>query len=108
MRLIEMRVRNFRALEEMDIKFYPMTVVIGENDVGKTSCMLAIQTLFEKTKLDEKSDFFKCDASKSVTIEARFRQSPTDTIDPTGVPAEQHDLRIRCSYKLGEARSVQL
>jgi predicted ATP-dependent endonuclease of OLD family len=103
-----MSVRNFRALEEMDVDFHPMTVIIGENDVGKTSCMLAMQTLFERSRLDERSDFFKCDVSRSVTIEARFEGRRADGSDPTDGSAENSALRLRCAYKHGAQRDVQL
>ncbi len=36
MRLGALHVENFRALEKMTIPFSPMTVIIGENDVGRT------------------------------------------------------------------------
>ena len=108
MRLVEMRVRNFRALEKLDVTFQPMTIIIGENDVGKTSCMLAIQTLFEKSKLEEKSDFFKCDVSRSVTIEALFQGGSDDETDPARTSQGPRELRLRCGYKLGEPRSVQV
>ena len=108
MRLVQMNVRNFRALEEMDMTFQPMTVIIGENDVGKTSCMLAIQTLFETTKLEDKSDFFKCDVSRRVAIEARFLDSSDHQSDVAGTPGQHGELRVRCGYKRGESRTAQV
>ena len=64
MRLKTLHVNNFRALETMDIAFHPMTVIIGENDVGKTSCMLAIKTLFESKKLETDADLFMRERSR--------------------------------------------
>jgi len=68
MRLKRLHIENFRALERMDIAFHPMTVIVGENDVGKTSCMLAIQTLFERKKLDDENDYFKAEKDRMSAI----------------------------------------
>ena len=51
-----------------------MTVIIGENDCGKTSVMLALQTFFESKKLDSQADYFKKEVSNPVIIEVRFDQ----------------------------------
>ncbi len=107
MRLKTLHLENFRALEAMDIEFHPMTVIIGENDVGKTSCMLAIKTLFESKKLETDADLFMRDRSRSVVLEAQFIcPSPTPEqvrfVTPTG------EIRARCTYRLGETRTIEL
>jgi len=64
MRLSKLKVRHFRALESIDISFRPMTVIIGENDVGKSSLMFALRALFESKKLDDPADFFMRDIER--------------------------------------------
>ena len=59
MRLRSVYIKNFRALREVTISFSNMTVIIGENDCGKTSVMLALQVFFEAKKLNDESDYFK-------------------------------------------------
>jgi hypothetical protein len=49
-----------------------MTVIIGENDCGKTSVMLALQAFFAGKKLSDEADYFKKDISRPVEIEATF------------------------------------
>jgi predicted ATP-dependent endonuclease of OLD family len=74
MRLRNVYIKNFRALREVTISFSNMTVIIGENDCGKTSVMLALQVFFEAKKLNDESDYFKKDVANPVIIEARFDQ----------------------------------
>jgi len=74
MRLRSVYIKNFRALREVTINFSDMTVIIGENDCGKTSVMLALQTFFESKKLDSQADYFKKEVSNPVIIEVRFDQ----------------------------------
>lgn len=40
--LIEARIRNFRSLRQVDISFDDLTVLIGENNSGKTSLLEAL------------------------------------------------------------------
>jgi len=74
MRLRNVMIKNFRALREVSIDFSNMTVIIGENDCGKTSVMLALQTFFESKKLDSQSDYFKKEVSNPVIVEVKFDQ----------------------------------
>jgi hypothetical protein len=107
MRLKALHLKNFRALETMDIEFHPMTVIIGENDVGKTSCMLAIKTLFESKKLETDADLFMRDRSRSVVLEAQFVcPSPTPEQDRFVTPSGE--IRARCTYPLGQTRTIEL
>jgi len=59
MRLKSLKVKNFRALRDLPIDFSNMTVIIGENDSGKTSIMLALEVFFNAKKLTDPADYFK-------------------------------------------------
>jgi len=72
MRLRTISITNFRALRKLEIQLSAMTVVIGENDCGKTSVMLALETFFEKKKLSDPADYFKKTVGTPVVIEAVF------------------------------------
>ena len=84
-----------------------MTVIIGENDVGKTSCMLAVKTLFESKKLEEDSEFFMGNRERTVILEAVFTcRSPTE--EQAAFVSSTGDLRVRCSYSFDQARVVEV
>ncbi len=72
MRIKKLAVKNFRALRELSIDVSNMTVIIGENDCGKTSVMLALQAFFAGKKLSDEANYFKKDTSKPVEIEVTF------------------------------------
>ena len=59
MRIRNVRIKNFRALQDLSIDFSNMTVIIGENDCGKTSIMLALKLFFDGKKLTDRTDYFK-------------------------------------------------
>jgi len=74
MRIRNVRIKNFRALRELSIDFSKMTVIIGENDCGKTSVMLALQAFFEGKKLTDEANYFKKGTSRAVEIEVAFHE----------------------------------
>lgn len=41
-RIVEVRVRNFRSLKQVDVNLAPITILIGENNSGKTSFLEAL------------------------------------------------------------------
>lgn len=43
MRITEVRIRNFRGLRDVKLEFNPTTVLIGENNSGKTSVLDALR-----------------------------------------------------------------
>lgn len=72
MRISAVRIVNFRALRELELKLASLSVIIGENDCGKTSVMLALQTFFNGAKLTDKGDYFKTNVQQPVQIEVQF------------------------------------
>lgn len=105
--LKSLHIENFRALEAVDIKFQPMTVIIGENDVGKTSCMLALKTLFESKKLETDADLFRRDRALSVVLDAKF-DCPSPTPEQKRFVSTAGGIHARCTYALREDREITL
>jgi len=100
MRLRSVYIKNFRALREVTINFSDMTVIIGENDCGKTSVMLALEVFFEGKKLNNKSDYFKKEISSPVIIQARFEQLG-DRFSEYGLSSEDKAV-IRRTFNFNE------
>ncbi|HUW83073.1 MAG TPA: AAA family ATPase [Phycisphaerae bacterium] len=107
MRLIGLRVENFRALEEMEMAFAPMTVIIGENDVGKTSCMLAIRTLFEEKRLTEAADFFMHNTDVPVVMQGTFLCDDASPEQALYVDPNSH-MQVRASYSYNQPRVAEV
>ena len=43
MRITEVRIRSFRGIKSLDLQLGPVTVLIGENNSGKTSVLDALK-----------------------------------------------------------------
>jgi len=43
-----MSIRNFRGINELDIELLPFTVLIGENNAGKSSILEAVRICLDK------------------------------------------------------------
>ena len=48
MQLTKIAIKNFRGIEELEIDLVPCTVLIGENNTGKTSVLEAIHTCLSR------------------------------------------------------------
>ncbi len=71
-------ILNFRALEKVEIPLNQFSVLLGENDVGKTSFLYALDRFFDGKKISAKEDFFCEDISKDITITLTFNDLPSD------------------------------
>lgn len=92
MRLMELRITNFRGLggSENIINFDNSNVIflIGQNNVGKSSFLHAYEFFVNPKQKASTTDFFQYDSSKPIEIEADFLQEGDDgeTRDFAGEP----------------------
>jgi predicted ATP-dependent endonuclease of OLD family len=71
-------IRNFRALKKVEMPIKRFSVLIGENDVGKSSFLYALDRFFDGKKISSKEDFFCEDTAKDITITLTFDGLPSD------------------------------
>ena len=76
MYISHVEISNFRALEVVSVPLNQFSVLIGENDVGKTSFLYALEKYFSGKKLTEITDWFKEDTSKDIRIVLTFKKVP--------------------------------
>ena len=76
MYISHVEISNFRALEVVSVPLNQFSVLIGENDVGKTSFLYALEKYFDGKKLTEKTDWFKEDTSRDIRIVLTFQKVP--------------------------------
>lgn len=81
MRIAHVEIRNFRALQEISVPLNSFSVLIGENDVGKTSFLYALDKYFEGKKLNEPTDWFKEETSSDIRIVLTFTDLPPEELD---------------------------
>ena len=71
-------INNFRALQTVSVPLNQFSVLIGENDVGKTSFLYALDKFFINKKLNEHTDWFKKKKEKDIRIILTFSDIPDD------------------------------
>ena len=76
MNISHVEISHFRALEDVSVPLNQFSVLIGENDVGKTSFLFALDKFFTGKKLSEVTDWFKEDTSKDIRIVLTFQKVP--------------------------------
>jgi putative ATP-dependent endonuclease of OLD family len=87
LRLVEARIRNFRSLRAVDIRFDKLTVLIGENNSGKTSLLEALYAAIGAgRRVLTSDDLFlgigeaKVPRERTIVIDLLFRPA-----DPSGI-----------------------
>jgi len=68
MLLTHIRIKNFRSLKDFGSPLEKFTVIIGENDVGKTSILYALQIFFQNKKITNETDYFAGKKDNAIEI----------------------------------------
>lgn len=71
-------IYNFRALQKINIPLNQFSVLLGENDVGKTSFLYALERFFSGKKISAIEEYFKKETDKDITIKLTFEDFPKD------------------------------
>src|SRR5690554_5495183 len=113
MRLIELRLKNFRCYEkEVSIKIDDLTCIIGKNDIGKSTILEGLDCFFndniDKGDLNTNSD------DSTIEISCVFDEVPKVIILDSSVetsPSEENilnqdgNLEIKKTFKVGKTIS---
>lgn len=60
MQLVRIKINNFRCLRDVEIPFRELTVLIGENDAGKSSVLDLLDLILNERQMED-SDFYYFD-----------------------------------------------
>lgn len=104
-------IENFRNIDELTLNLEPLTVLVGENNIGKTNILLAIQKILKmdesptRIRLEEE-DFFYDPITKShrdeIKIELVFSEltdNDTSAFVDSGIDVEKNQLTLRLHAK---------
>ena len=85
MKLKKLKLKNFRSYRNLDIEFDDnMNVIIGRNDVGKSTVMEALEIFFNndlvKIQQDDLNIYAKEEDKLEIKISLSFEVESTDTI----------------------------
>ncbi len=78
MRIASVEISNFRALRKIAVPMRQFSVLLGENDVGKTSFLYAIENFFSAKKLNDPKDWYKHDTSADIRVTVTFSDISDD------------------------------
>ena len=107
-------VKNFRNIKEMSLDFTPFTILVGENNVGKTNILMAIYKIL---RMDEsphrihftEEDFYLDEStnerSDKITIELTFNnlnENDESAFLWHGIDIAKNELSIRLEAKWEE------
>lgn len=90
MKISNIHIENFRGLKSIDLTPAQMNCVIGENNAGKSTALLAINLFLKGTKISE-SDYY--DKSKEIFIDITF--SDVNENDLNKISDEENRSRIQ-------------
>lgn len=90
MRISHIHIENFRGLKEIDLTPSQMNCLIGENNAGKSTALLAINLFLNGTRISE-SDYY--DKSKEIFIDITF--SDLNENDLNKISDEENRSRIQ-------------
>ena len=79
MKITRAIIKNFRALQYIDCELNQFSVIIGENDAGKTSFFYAINAFFAPKKLTDKEDWHKNNTDENIQITLTLADFPEET-----------------------------
>jgi len=98
---------NFRALERVNIPLNQFSILVGENDVGKTSFLYALDYFFANKKISAAEDFFREDTSKLISITLTFNDLPSkDVLDE--ILRKDGTVVMRKLFSFNEAPEVKV
>ncbi|MEF3329672.1 ATP-binding protein [Oceanobacillus oncorhynchi] len=73
MKLVKLHLKNFRGYQELEIRFNKkLNVLIGKNDVGKSTILEALNIFFNDDAKVEPSDCYNKASDKVIEINASF------------------------------------
>lgn len=90
MRISKIHIENFRGLKEIDLTPSQMNCVIGENNAGKSTALLAINLFLKGPKISE-SDYY--DKSRDIFIDITFND--VNENDLNKISDDENRSRIR-------------
>src|SRR5437016_3476047 len=77
----EIRIQDFRGLRDFCTSFKPLSVLVGENNVGKTSLLQALSVFFGTMKATEDDLYVAPDGKRAQRFEIDVRFEPESGLE---------------------------
>jgi predicted ATP-dependent endonuclease of OLD family len=100
MKITKAEIKNFRALETVSVELNEFSVILGENDVGKTSFLYALEKFFSQKKLADQKDWYKGETDEPIQVILTFSDLPAEETDEnfTGLIRKDESIIISATF----------
>lgn len=121
MHLIKTKIKNFRSYKEAEIELSQISVIIGRNDVGKSTLLDALSIFFENEKPQENDAnvhlqtdeisitcFFQVDTQMPIQLDSGDSQNTQTTLQEEYLLNSDNLLQIQKIWKKGKLTNTYL
>ncbi|EOL9455350.1 ATP-dependent endonuclease [Campylobacter coli] len=115
MKLVKCRIENFRSYENAEFNFSNLSVIIGKNDVGKSTLFDALDIFFENNKASEDdvninssenqfsiTCFFKIESEMQINIDSSDSEQTQTTLESEYLLNQEGLLQIKKIWEKGK------
>ncbi len=94
MRIKEIRIKNFRGIEDLTLKLNDFTVLIGKNGVGKSSILHALNFFREPNYKLKSEDYYKRELNRSIEVSLVFDNLSSEEKSEFSYYVQNDELKV--------------
>lgn len=119
MRLTKVNIENFRSYQNIEIELSDLNIIVGKNDVGKSTLLDALNIFFENEKpLDNDANaystskeiiitcFFKAEYNKPIFLDSTESENTQTTLESEYLLDDNGFLQIKKFFEKGKIKST--
>ncbi len=107
MQLKKIKIENFRSYESVEVDLTDLSVIVGKNDIGKSTILDALNIFFENEKpLDNDANVYS--TNKEISITCFFRVEANMPIFLDSVESENTRTTLENEYLLDNNGFLQI
>ena len=107
MQIKSLLIKNLRSVREVAFPVSPLTVLIGENNTGKSTILRAIELFFEAAPRFSEEDFTKGNEEQPIEVTIGFNELTDSEIAEFGTAVIDGELIVKRSLMLNNKESGQ-
>ncbi|OPG16295.1 ATP-dependent nuclease [Ferroacidibacillus organovorans] len=105
MKLSKLTIRNYRGIKELSINMENISVIIGPNNVGKSTILQALMQFGASDKKLDSSDYYRHNTDNPISFHATFTNLTPEETQLHGTRVSLHeetgDFIVRAIYPYG-------
>lgn len=105
MKLSRFTIRNYKGIRELSINMENISVIIGPNNVGKSTILHALMQFGSTAKVLDNKSYYRHNTDKPISFHATFTDLTPEETQLHGTKASLHeetkDFIVRAIYRFG-------